>query len=144
MSATLEREKRLEAISLADTETLVGLADQVLESLEVTVSRGPTIGLLMGPGRGALGATAVQLRRGDSLRSRSCRPGPARVRDGEGRQPEKALAGAILDAAMETGHPHSAVIDGELRQAIDREQQRKQAAWARVAPTAVRFDEMAP
>ena len=144
MSATLEREKRLEAISLADTEVLVGLADQVLESLDVTVSRGPTIGLLMvrveEPSE-RLPFNFAEVTVSEAEVVALGQRGYAMVM---GRQPEKALAGAILDAAMETGHPHAAVIDGELRQAIDREEQRKQAAWARVAPTAVRFDEMAP
>ncbi len=43
----MEREARLQAIACADPDDLVALADDVLETLDVEVTRGPTVGLLM-------------------------------------------------------------------------------------------------
>jgi alpha-D-ribose 1-methylphosphonate 5-triphosphate synthase subunit PhnG len=61
-----------------------------------------------------------------------------------GRRPEKALAGAILDAAIECGHPAAARIEATLRVALAAEELRMEDEWARVAPTRVNFEEMAP
>jgi alpha-D-ribose 1-methylphosphonate 5-triphosphate synthase subunit PhnG len=46
-ATSLSRERRLEAISLAPETLLEELADRVLETLAVEVSRGPSVGLLM-------------------------------------------------------------------------------------------------
>jgi alpha-D-ribose 1-methylphosphonate 5-triphosphate synthase subunit PhnG len=61
-----------------------------------------------------------------------------------GREPEKALAGAVLDVALEVGHPASPAIEAALTQALGAEARRREAEMQRVAPTRVRFEEMAP
>ncbi len=60
-----------------------------------------------------------------------------------GRAPEVALAAAVLDAAVEAHHPLSAEILTLLATLDDAEQARQLAAWRKVAPTRVAFDEMA-
>ena len=43
----MRREERLEAMGVADGDALVALADEVLGTFEIEVTRGPTVGLLM-------------------------------------------------------------------------------------------------
>lgn len=142
--AALDREQRLEAISLAATGELVRLADAVLEDMDAEVTRGPVVGLLMvrveePSDRMPFNFGEVTVSEAEVLAGGH--RGYAMVM---GREPEKALAGAILDAALETAHSSSAEIEDCLRAALDAEQERQAAAWARVAPTTVRFEEMAP
>ena len=61
-----------------------------------------------------------------------------------GREPEKALAGAICDLALEVGHTLTPDIEMVLEEALAAEQARQQALLRKVAPTRVRFEEMAP
>jgi alpha-D-ribose 1-methylphosphonate 5-triphosphate synthase subunit PhnG len=61
-----------------------------------------------------------------------------------GRQPEKALAGAVLDVALELGHPASDDIEAALTAALASESRRRQSAVAAVAGTRVQFEEMKP
>ena len=141
---THERETRLEAISLAPRERLIDLADEVLQTLEVEVARGPAVGLLMmrveePSDRLQFNFTEVTVSEAEV--TAHGRRGYAMVM---GREPEKALAGAILDLALELRHhvgPHIATC---LDDALSAEEQRKQAMLARVAPTRVRFEELAP
>jgi len=140
----MEREERLEAISLADGATLEALADQVLETLDVEVARGPAIGLLMvraeePSDRQQFNFTEVTVSEAE-VTAQGHR-GYAVVM---GRHPEKALAGAILDVALELGHPASGDIEGELGLALARESERQRRLMAAVEPTRVRFEEMAP
>lgn len=141
---TLDRERRLEAISLADEALLAEIADQLLETLDVTTSRGPTVGLLMvrveEPSvRQSFNFAEVTVSEAEVLVGRH--RGYAMVM---GRAPEKALAGAIIDGAIEMGHPASADIERHLESALRREKERQAREWARVAPTTVKFEEMAP
>ncbi len=144
MNTALEREKRLEAISLAEAVEVVSLADRVLETLDVSVSRGPTVGLLMvrveePSERLAFNFAEVTVSEAEVLAGG--KRGYAMVL---GRQPEKALAGAILDAAIEAGHALNDDIQKLLAASLQRDAQRQRDAWATVAPTAVQFEEMAP
>jgi phosphonate C-P lyase system protein PhnG len=140
----MEREQRLEAISLAEEAVLEQLADGVLETLDVEVARGPAVGLLMvraeePSDRQQFNFTELTVSEAEvtALGHR----GYAVVM---GRHPEKALAGAILDIAMELGHPTAAAIEHQLREALEREAQRRRRLVATVEPTRVRFEEMAP
>lgn len=140
----MERETRLQAISLAETDHLVGIADEILESLEVEVVRGPTVGLLMvrveePSARQPFNFAEVTVSEAEVLTAG--RRGYAMVM---GRDPEKALAGAIIDGAMEAGHPVSPLIERTLQTALDREALRVEREWASVANTTVKFEEMAP
>jgi alpha-D-ribose 1-methylphosphonate 5-triphosphate synthase subunit PhnG len=140
----MDRERRLEAISLASSGLLEELADDVLQTLDVEVSRGPTVGLLMvrveePSERRRFNFTEVTVSEAEV--TAAGHRGYAMVM---GRAPDKALAGAILDAAIEAGHPTSDVIEERLTAVLRDEAQRQAAAWERVSPTRVRFEEMAP
>ena len=140
----MDREQRLQAISLADTEVLVSTADQVLDSLDVAVVRGPAVGLLMvrveePSERLPFNFTEVTVSEAEVVAGGV--RGYAMVM---GRDPEKALAGAILDAAIEANHPQATLIEAQLTAAIDREASRREREWAKVAPTMVKFEEMHP
>jgi alpha-D-ribose 1-methylphosphonate 5-triphosphate synthase subunit PhnG len=140
----MEREERLAAISYAEREILEDLADRVLEDLAVEVSRGPSVGLLML--RGEEPSERLQFNFSEVTVSEAevtanGHRGYAMVM---GRQPEKALAGAVLDVALELGHPASADIEVALRAALAAETARKRSAVASVASTRVLFEEMKP
>ena len=117
---TMDREQRLEAISLADMDADRSLADQVLETLDVEVARGPSVGLLMVRAeepseRLQFNFTEVTVSEAevtaDGLR------GYAMVM---GREPEKALAGAILDVAVEWTTRRRPTSRASLRSALER------------------------
>lgn len=137
----MTREERFEAISILECETLVNLADQILETLDVEVTRGPTVGLLMvcheePVERLAFNLVEVTVTEAEVL-SRGER-GYAMVM---GRNPERALAGAIVDVAIELGHSVSPKALELLRAGLQVEQDRWQEEWAEVAPTTVKFEE---
>src|SRR5664279_2601040 len=126
-----ERETRLEAISLAQREALIDLADGVLQTLEVEVARGPAVGLLMmrveePSDRLQFNFTEVTVSEAEV--TAQGQRGYAMVM---GREPEKALAGAILDLALELRHEASQEIETCLHQALYREAARKQEMLAR-------------
>jgi len=140
----MEREQRLEAISLADPAVLEALADEVLETLDVEVARGPAVGLLMvraeePSDRQQFNFTEVTVSEAE-VTAHGHR-GYAVVM---GRHPEKALAGAILDVALELRHARSEDIERQLSHALERESLRRRRLVATVEPTRVRFEEMAP
>lgn len=140
----LSREQRLEGIALAAPEVLIDLADQVLEELEVVVTRGPLVGLLalrVEEPFERIPFNFTEVTVSEAEVSADGRRGYAMVL---GREPEKALAGAILDAALECDHADWLLIEAELRTALTNEDARLREAWARVAPTRVAFEEMAP
>jgi alpha-D-ribose 1-methylphosphonate 5-triphosphate synthase subunit PhnG len=140
----MDRERRCEGIALADAAVLVGLADAVLADLDVTVTRGPTVGLLavrVEEPFERLTFNFTEVTVSEAEVSAGGQRGYAMVL---GRRPEKALAGAILDAAIECGHPAASRIEAALRETLDGEDARLRDEWARVAPTQVSFEEMAP
>lgn len=140
----MEREVRLQAISLSDTENLVTIADEILGTIEVEVVRGPTVGLLMvrveePSARLPFNFAEVTVSEAEILAGG--KRGYAMVM---GREPEKALAGAIIDGAIEAGHPVATTVERSLQDALDRESARQAREWAQVAGTMVKFEEMAP
>ncbi|HWC30122.1 MAG TPA: phosphonate C-P lyase system protein PhnG [Dehalococcoidia bacterium] len=140
----MEREERLEAISYAEREVLEDLADRVLEDLDVEVSRGPSVGLLML--RGEEPSDRLQFNFSEVTVSEAevtagGQRGYAMVL---GRQPEKALAGAILDVALQLAHSTSDEIEAALQAALSAESVRRQRAVRAVAGTRVQFEEMKP
>ena len=58
-----------------------------------------------------------------------------------GYAPQKALAGAVLDAAAEANLLFED-IERLLRNSIEAEQRRRTAEWDALAPTRVQFDEI--
>lgn len=144
LATPLDRERRLEAISLSDAAPLEDLADQVLHTLEVQVARGPAVGLLMvrveePSDRLPFNFTEVTVSEAEVV-AEGIR-GYAMVL---GRAPDKALAGAILDVALELNHAGSTAIEDHLHAVLREEAARQRTAWARVSPTRVRFEEMSP
>lgn len=140
----MEREQRLEAISLADQGVLEGLADQVLETLNVEVSRGPLVGLLMVRAEEPSERQQFNFAEVTVSEAEVAAQGQRGYALVMGRRPEKALAGAVLDIAMELGHPAAEAIERELGGALRREDERKARLVAAVEPTRVRFEEMSP
>ena len=138
----MNRDERLSAISSANEDSLVDLADRVLSTLNVEVVRGPAVGLLMmrveePSDRLVFNFTEVTVPEAEV--NAGGERGYAMVM---GRAPEKALAGAILDVAVELGHESAPEIERTLRSAMDSEQARRDSRLAEVAPTRVRFEEM--
>ena len=137
----MERETRLEAIAGVSQGSLVDLADRVIQTMDVEVVYGPTVGLLMvraeDPGeRLAFNFVEVTVTEAEVLAGSG--RGYAMVM---GRTPEKALAAAVLDAAVESGHPLTHEILSLLHCAEAALQQEQDALWARVAPTQVQFED---
>jgi alpha-D-ribose 1-methylphosphonate 5-triphosphate synthase subunit PhnG len=140
----VEREERLAAISYAEREILEDLADRVLEDLPVEVSRGPSVGLLMLRGEEPserLQFNFCEVTVSEAEVTANGQRGYAMVM---GRQPEKALAGAVLDVALELGHPACGDIEAALKAALAAEDARRRSAVATVSGTRVRFEEMKP
>jgi alpha-D-ribose 1-methylphosphonate 5-triphosphate synthase subunit PhnG len=140
----MEREERLHAISLSEMGVLEALADEVLETLDIEVSRGPTIGLLMVRGEEPSDRLQFNFTEVTVSEAEVTAKGERGYAIVIGREPEKALAGAILDVALELSHPTGPAIEEQLNIALQRESQRRARLVARVEPTRVRFEEMAP
>lgn len=135
------REERLEAFAAANPVQLIELADRVLVDVRVEVTRGPLVGALMV----RLKEPAERL----VFNFTEMTVTEAEVASGEtrgyamvpGRQPEVALAGAVLDLALEMQHPSSAAITALLEAASRACEQAWLQRWADVEPTSVRFEE---
>jgi len=108
----MNRDKRFELITRADSERICGIAERILDD--------------------AATAVEAEVRIGSEL-------GYAMVM---GRDPEAALAGAILDAAVESGHPLAPEILDILRSEEVRRKEELQKTWAKVATTKVDFEVM--
>ena len=138
----MDRETRLEAISLADMDALEALADQVLQTLDVEVARGPAVGLLMVRAEEPSERTQFNFTEVTVSEAEVTANGVRGYAMVMGRQPAKALAGAILDVAAELDHEQRPAIEATLEHYLARESERKAAMLARVAPTRVHFEEM--
>ncbi len=140
----MDRETRLEAISVADMAALEELADAVLESLDVEVARGPAVGLLMVRAEEPSERTQFNFTEVTVSEAEVTANGIRGYAMVMGRQPEKALAGAILDVAVELNHEQRPAIEASLERFLSKERARRAAMVAQVAPTRVAFEEMHP
>jgi alpha-D-ribose 1-methylphosphonate 5-triphosphate synthase subunit PhnG len=137
----LTRDERFEAIALSESGALVAVADRILASREVSILRPPQSGAVM--------MRAIETAEGSVFNLGEVSVTEAEVEiEGErgyamvlGFAPEKALAGAVLDAAAEAGID-TGTIDALLVEAVATEQRRRQAEWQRLAQTRVQFDEI--
>jgi alpha-D-ribose 1-methylphosphonate 5-triphosphate synthase subunit PhnG len=139
----MNRDKRFELIARADSKRICGIAERILGDVEVEVIKKPTSGMIMMRFRdtaekcvfnlGEVLVTEAEVRIGSEL-------GYAMVM---GRDPETALAGAILDAAVESGHPLAPEIIDLLRSEEGRLKEELQKTWTEVATTKVDFEVMA-
>ena len=137
----LSREERFEALSVADEAGLVATADRILASNAVTVLRPPVSGSVM--------MRAIETADGSVFNLGEVSVTEAEVElKGErgycmvmGYAPERALSGAVLDAAAEA-NLSVAEIEGLLHAALRDEAARRAVEWAELAPTRVQFDEI--
>jgi alpha-D-ribose 1-methylphosphonate 5-triphosphate synthase subunit PhnG len=135
------REGRFEAIAVADAAELISLADRVLARHEVTVLRPPASGAVM--------MRAVETAEGSVFNLGEVAVTEAEVELGGergycmvlGHAPEKALAGAILDAAAQASVA-ATEIETLLAESVARREDADRQAWASLAATRVRFDEI--
>jgi len=138
----MERESRLEAFGLANEAALIQLADEVLSDFAVEVTRGPTVGLLMvrieePSERLPFNFTEVTVSEAEVA------AGPHRgYAMLMGKSPERAVAGAILDAALEAEHRLSPRIEALLSTAVAAGDADWQRRWNTVAPTLVQFEDV--
>jgi alpha-D-ribose 1-methylphosphonate 5-triphosphate synthase subunit PhnG len=137
----MTREERFEALAIAWPDRLIALADRVLETLQIEVTRGPSVGLLMvrheePVQRLTFNLVEVTVTEAEVLAGNE--RGYAMIM---GRDPEHALAAAIVDVAIELGHPITSEAELMLKSAIHHEQRAWKDEWADVAPTTVRFEE---
>ncbi|MEA1869421.1 MAG: phosphonate C-P lyase system protein PhnG [Euryarchaeota archaeon] len=139
----MNRDKRFELIARAGSERICGVAEQILADTTVEVIKKPSSGMIMMRFRdtaekcvfnlGEVLVTEAEVRIGSEL-------GYAMVM---GRDPEAALAGAILDAAIESGHPLVPEIIDLLESEEGRIKEELQKTWANVTTTKVDFEVMA-
>jgi alpha-D-ribose 1-methylphosphonate 5-triphosphate synthase subunit PhnG len=138
----MEREARLEAFGLADEAALIGLADAVLSSWSVEITRGPTVGLLMvrveEPSQ-RLPFNFTEVTVSEAEVAADSHRGYAMVM---GKSPERAVAGAVLDVAIEAGHPLAPRIEAFLEIAVEAGAAEWRRRFAAVAPTLVRFEDV--
>jgi alpha-D-ribose 1-methylphosphonate 5-triphosphate synthase subunit PhnG len=138
----MEREARLQAIASADPDRLVALADDVLDTLEVEVTRGPTVGLLMVRVEEPLERLPFNFSE-VTVSEAEVAVGPHRgYAMVVGKSLERALAGAVVDVAVEAGHPLTSRIEAFLTEAEALAEQSWAERWARIAPTRVRFEDV--
>lgn len=137
-----DRSDRFELLATCDAETLVGHADTVVDGTDVRVLQAPTPQLVMQQvvepvhyqpfnlGEVVVTAAEVQLR---GAKGFAMRPGKAE---------KPALSAAVVDAAIESDHPHTgAMVESLSRTADEREADRREQ-WGRTRNTAVDFEEM--
>lgn len=137
----LTREERFEALALAEESHMVSVADGILSSHEVTVLRPPVSGAVM--------MRAIETAEGSSFNLGEVSVTEAEVElEGErgycmvmGYAPEKALAGAVIDAAAEANLSVEE-IENLLQHAFEAEARRRRSEWMLLAPTRVQFDEI--
>ncbi len=139
----MNRDKRFELIARANSERICEIAERILADTAVEVIKKPSSGMVMMRFRdtaekcifnlGEVLVTEAEVRIGSE-------PGYAMVM---GRDPEAALAGAILDAAVESGHLLAPEIIDLLRDEEVRRKEELQKTWSEVATTKVDFEVMA-
>jgi alpha-D-ribose 1-methylphosphonate 5-triphosphate synthase subunit PhnG len=138
----MDRQQRFEALTAISEAAATRLAERVLDGSlgEVAVIAPPTVGMVM--------ARAVDGARGEVFNLGEVLVTEARVsiagREGWGmvlgRAPDHALSVAVVDAALEAGHPERAAVERELAELAAGAAATAAEEWARVAPTRVQFD----
>ncbi|KAF5414757.1 MAG: hypothetical protein C5S48_07730 [Candidatus Methanogaster sp.] len=138
----MNRDKRFELIAHANSERICEIAERILADTEVEVIKKPVGGMIMMRFRdtaekcifnlGEVLVTEAEVRIGEEL-------GYAMVM---GRDPEAALAGAILDAAVEAEHTLAPEIVDLLGSEEVRRKEELQKTRAEVVTTKVDFEVM--
>lgn len=138
----MNRDRRFELLAHAGKEELCKLAEKVLEDVDIKVIKKPTPGMIM-------------MRCRDNAHSCVFNFGEVLVIDAEvslgnstgyamvmGMEPERALAGAILDCAVEAGHALTSEILFMLKAEEQRLQEEKVRTWKEIETTKVDFEVM--
>lgn len=138
----MNRDQRFELIPRADKKKLCELAEKVLEDADLQVIKKPTPGMIMMRCRdnahdcifnfGEVLVTEAEVKIGDSL-------GYAMVM---GMEPEKAIACAVLDCAVEAGHPLASEIISMLKAEEQKLKKEKMRIWKEIETTRVDFEVM--
>lgn len=138
----MNRDKRFELIARADSERICEVAERILVDTTVEVIKKPSSGMIMMRFRdtaekcvfnlGEVLVTEAEVKINEEL-------GYAMVM---GTDPEAALAGAILDAAVGSGHPLAPEIIDLLGREEVRRKEELQKTWSGVATTKVDFEVM--
>jgi alpha-D-ribose 1-methylphosphonate 5-triphosphate synthase subunit PhnG len=138
----MERNERFQITAVADKEPLCRLADEVVGDSQVTLIKGPCYGMIM-------------MRVRDTVDNDIFNLGEVLVTEAEvkvngfsgycmvmGREMEKALAGAVIDAAVEARHRLSHQIIGALEQEKCRLEAARKQEWNEVSRTKANFEVM--
>jgi len=138
----MTREERFEIIAISRKETLVPLAEEARNSLEVKAIKQNTA-LIMMRARDSVEKEIFNL--GEVLISEAW----VEINDVLGYSlvlgddAEKALAGAILDAVCELRHPLSEKIVNMLKEEKKYYEKERAKEWMRIKSTKVEFEVMA-
>lgn len=140
-----ERNRRFEVLAQADGEPVRALAEAILADdagLVVAIVTPPTPGVLMVRMREPVAGTVFNA--GELLVTEAAVTVGGQAGHGMrlGREPETALAAAILDAAVAAGHPLVASIARLIEQEEADIAARERRDWDTVAATRVAFEEM--
>jgi phosphonate C-P lyase system protein PhnG len=120
--------------------SLVALANRVLLSLEVEVVRGPTISTLMVRVEEPSEQLPFDFSEVTVTEAEVCVQGHRGYAMLMGPCPEKALAAAVLDAAIELDDPLCQEIETALLETLALDQSVWEQRWAEVAPTLAKFE----
>ncbi|HJH27968.1 MAG TPA: phosphonate C-P lyase system protein PhnG [Methanophagales archaeon] len=137
----MNREKRFEIIAVSEKASICELAEEILQDTEVKILKEHT-GMIMARASDSVAGAVFNL--GEVLVTEAeveigGEKGYAMVL---GMEPEKARAGAILDAAVETNHPLKNKILETLEEERKKAEERKRKLWGMVKPTKVEFEVM--
>lgn len=143
MEDPYDRSDRFELIAACDAGTLTGYADAILEGgAEITILQGPTPQLVLqrvvepvqrrpfNLGEVLVTASEVEL---SGEKGFAMRPGKTE---------KPTLSGAIVDAAVESGHPLADEIGNSLASVATDRDERRNRRWGEINETAVDFEEM--
>jgi len=137
----MNREERFEIIAVSEKASILELAEEILKDTEVKILKEQT-GMIMARASDSVVGAVFNL--GEVLVTEAeveigGEKGYAMVL---GMEPEKACAGAILDAAVETNHPLKNKISETLEEERKKTKERKRKLWGVVKPTKVEFEVM--
>ncbi|TQM04034.1 phosphonate C-P lyase system protein PhnG [Pseudonocardia kunmingensis] len=142
MTAPVLAERRAELLAVATRDDLVALADRITAEATCRVERGPEVGMVVLEVREPVAGERFHLTEvlvTEARVSVDGAPGWA-MRTGDDRL--AALAAAVCDAAAEAGHALAPEVERLCTETADRQAAEAAAELARVAPTAVAFEEL--
>jgi alpha-D-ribose 1-methylphosphonate 5-triphosphate synthase subunit PhnG len=138
-----DRNSRFEMIAACDDATLVGHAEAILDgTTPVEIRQEPTAQLVMQRVREPVEARPFNLGEVLVTAAEVAVDGARGFAMVPGRAEAKAVSGAIVDAAVEAGHPRSTAIADDLEAAAAAREERREREWAESRATTVQFDTM--